>query len=48
MNKASKDLSYVGGYASYDHRGELWQVQFLQTAITVVKFSQHRRWFCIA
>lgn len=38
MNKASKDLSYVGVMPAMNHRGELWQVQFLQTAITVVKF----------
>ncbi len=37
MNKASKDLSYVGVMPAMNHRGEPWQVQFLQIAITVVK-----------
>lgn len=37
MNKASKDLSYVGVMPAMNHRGEPRQVQFLQIAITVVK-----------
>ncbi len=41
MNKSSDDLSYIGGYASLNRRGELCQVQPQQAVIIVAILTQY-------